>query len=497
MDRTWVLLLGFVAALFPFGGSAQQPAFDGMEPLRASIAQLADPQSAATQAEDAAAIMASVGLSLARMDLPIPPAFDFVPDGKAVVELVDIRLLLAQIAVQTGARDHLALVRAQGARDHDVILLRGGLATLTDLVVLTRGTPAQAFVQRSADGIVLTRPLAIWGDAGLMVYGRDRLILDRPSGSFLANLGWLNLSGGAIAGAGPANGAEPSFRPFVLTAGLGRITARAAAFAELGFGDAPVFGGVAVANSGLITPRDVSVVSQSSLTNVGGLSLIGTANAQIDRNRISGSTRTAILVSGGQGTIISGNRLSRLSGAQAIRVSNAAAAVRIDGNLVSGAARTGILIDGDSRGVTVTGNLVTGQSGTGISVQKAECTDIGSNLVVANGGSGIGLSGTVDAALLNNALLLNAGSGVMLRDQGPAAQTWVQGNVFAANRDGLRAATPGKVNLSRNDLDRQMPNLFAGDLSSMTVTWLRDRRDGVVEQSSDTVQIPCASAGAF
>lgn len=495
MGKSLRILLFLAGAVFPVVGGAQQMDYLARQRIETAVARLTDPLSAQTLAADAAAIMNDVGLVWKAPDPTdvVTPAF--VADANAVIELVDIRLLLAQIAVQTGAQDHVALVRAQGDRDHDVILLRGGFAALADLPDLAKGTPAQDFVTETSEGIVLTRPLAIWSDAGLNLSATDHLILDRPSGSFVVNLGWLDIAGGTIVGTDGTNAAEPGYRPFVLTAGQGSFTARSATLQSLGFGVSAVFGGVAVVNNGLVVPRFASVTTDSTLIDVTTFGLIGTTGAIVSGNRIAASAGTAILISSAQDTVIAGNLLTSLTGPQAIRATAGSTGAEIRDNVLTGAARSGILIDGDSRAIAIAGNLVVGSLTNGIGVNAASCVTILDNLVADNGGTAISLTDTDGTTSFNNAILFNGGSGVLVRDQEQTATVRLIGNVLIGNRDGLRGATPGNVMLEGNDLDGQMPRIFAGDLAPLTVDWLRKRRDALPVALQSPSAAPCAILG--
>lgn len=495
----------WAAAVLPSGALAQPMDYATRQQFEVTVAQMSKPAAQGTLADQARAVMSGLGLTSDiaapgwKDDLPSPaaPPPAFVPDGSAVVELVDIRLLLTQIAIQSGARNHIALVRAQGPRDHGVILLRSGLVTLDDLFDLVQGTPAQAFVTQSNAGVVLTRPLAIWADAGLTLGDAEKLILVRPSGSFVVNLGWLDMRGGSIVGAGGPNATEAGFRPFVLTAGRGSFTARAAKFRALGFGDAAVFGGIAVVNTGLVAPQHASSVTNSTLVDVRSLALLGTTGATVSGNHISGSDGTAILLSQVLDSVVHENRLDALSGPQAIRVTAAASGVTISGNLVSGSPRTGILVDRGSRYVQVTGNVVQGSLTTGIGTNNATCVAITANLVATNGGVGVNLSDTDAATISANALLFNHGSGLLLRNQTAAAVVHVAGNVFVGNDDGLRGATPGKLSLQVNNFDGQTPRVFAGDFAPLTVPWLRSRRDATpFVMAAAPSSTACADSGA-
>lgn len=496
MGKLWSLGLLCAVALLPPSLSAQQLDYPTRMQLKAEVSALADPDAETTLAADAASLMAKVGLSWDQSLAPERPVPEFMTSAGAVVELVDIRLLLTQIAIQTGARDHVALVRAQGDRDHDVILLRGGFARFGDLLALAKGTRAQDFITLDAGRLRLTRPLAIWSDAGLTLEANNHLILDRASGSFIANLGRLDVSSGKISGSKSDNIAEPAFRPFVITAGQGSFTAKYASFQDLGFDSATVFGGISIANNGLVPSRMPSVLISSVLLDVGTVGLIGTTDAVVSGNRINAARGTAILISASQDATIALNHISVVTGGQTIRVTAGSSWVRIDRNLLSGSARTGILIDRKSDDVFVFNNLVMGSEATGVSVATAACAQIIGNLVAANRGAGITLSNVETAQVRSNAILFNRGAGIIVRDQQESARIRITENVFIGNREGLRGATPGTLELSANNLDGQIPRLFAGDLSQLTIDWLRNRKVAIAV-SQDPVRFAdtCAMVG--
>ena len=487
------MLFGFAVLVLPAGAGAQAPDYRDRQRLEAAVTDLSSPDA---RLGDAGEIMADLGLTWAKPDDVTPPPRAFERDAGAVIELVDIRLLLTQIAIQTGSQDHVALVRAQGDREHDVILLRGGHASLADIVSLSSGTPARNFVVKTPHGTQLTLPLAIWSDSGLTLAPGDHLILDRPSGSFVANLGWLDVSGGAISGTDGMNIAEPGFRPFVMTAGTGWVTAHSGRFQSLGFGDAAAFGGFAIANTGLQATRFASHLIANAFDDVHSLALIGTTGSVLQGNQISGSSGPAVLLSNAREAVVAANTLTALTGAQALRVTKGSAGVEISTNLVSGMARVGLLIDQDSTGVVVLGNLVAGHLTAGIGVERATCVAVTGNLVAANGGTGVSLGAADAVAVSGNAILFNGGSGVLVRDQSPDAHVHLSANVLIGNRDGLRGATTGNLTLDRNNLEGQVPRLFAGDLAVLTADWLRHRQGKDVTQVTATPVAPCKNGGA-
>lgn len=485
---TWLCLI----ALLPFGAAAQSSDFLDRQQLLADVAGLGLPDA---QMDSAGVVMTDLGLTWAAPVVPDLPAPPFRTDDRAVIEVVDIRLLLTQIAIQTGAQDHVALLRAQGDRSHDVILLRGGFASLSDLVALSDDTPAQDFILDTPAGVQLTLPLAIWSDAGLTLQADDHLILDRPSGSFVANLGWLNVAGGSISGNNAANSAEPAFRPFVMTAGQGGFTARSATFQALGFGTAAAFGGVAIANNGLEASRFASVVIDSDFEDVQSLGLIGTADSVLTGNLFNRSTGTAVLISNAQGVLFQANRLTALAGDQGVRVTARSTGIKIRDNLVTAAARTGILVDQDSSDVELSGNLVAGSLTAGIGLDRANCVTAFGNLVVVSGGSGISLKNSQATTIRENAILFNAGAGVLVRDQAATAQVRLSGNILTGNRIGVRGATMGALTLDNNNLDGQLPRLFAGDLAVLTVDWLRNHQSSEPTLTSAAADLPCTDKG--
>lgn len=410
------------------------------------------------------------GLTLASAPVPIAHP-KFALGGAALVEMVDMRLLLAQIAVQSGAKDHLALTRAQGDGGHQVILLRGGFVTLAQLQSLMSTSAASAFVVADRQGLTLTRALVIWPDAGLSLSSGDTLILSQADGSFLANLGWLNIQGASVRGSQAANLGAPSFRPFVFTAGQGSLTVSDASFAHLGFGDAARFGGVSVDNSGLRAPKTPPVITQSTFEDVKTLAMISTKSAILSDNTVAGGS---ILIAHSQSAVVAANFLTSATTAS-IRITSGSSQTQVSGNVVLNGT-VGISVDQASQTTTLASNVLAGQTNSGIRLDKMGCALVLGNLAAQGLGAGISLSGTGQVAIAGNAIFDNAGPGILVRAQGEHASLQITGNQLAGNHEGLRGATAGTLTLSGNDLEGQLPRLFTGDLAPHTIAWLEDRR---------------------
>lgn len=439
----------------------------GLAVAMSALGHFISPAAAQTAAK---ALKARFGL-ISPAEIPAKAVPSFAVKGAPVVEMVDMRLLLAQIAVQTGAKDHLALARAQDEGVHQVILLRAGFVTLPGLLALVAKSPAAAFVTADGKGVTLTRAIVVWSDAGLALGPLDSLTLSRADGAFLANLGLLNIQGATVQGTEPANTGEPAFRPFLLTAGRGSLTISDAHFAHLGFGETQRFGGVSVDNSGLQPPVLPPLVQSSQFQDVTALALINTNGASVTENRIDAG---AILLVHSAKAEVAQNLLTG-SPAQAIRVSNAATDAVVVNNIVLGAL-AGIAVDQGSMRVSLSGNVLGGQSTSGIRLDKVDCVEVTGNLTALAMGTGVSLSNTGRVGITGNAILANNGAGILLRDQQAKASVQITGNQIAGNHEGLRGATAGSIVLTGNDLEGQLPRLFAGDLAPRTIGWLEDRR---------------------
>lgn len=98
------LSLMCLLALCPAVMAAQPLDYAGRQAVAAAVARLAGPQAGPDLAAEAGAVMAGVGLDWATAPFVLSPVPGFVPGGEVVVEMVNIGLLLAQLAILTGAR---------------------------------------------------------------------------------------------------------------------------------------------------------------------------------------------------------------------------------------------------------------------------------------------------------------------------------------------------------------------------------------------------------
>jgi poly(beta-D-mannuronate) C5 epimerase len=420
---------------------------------------------------DAGDRMAKMGLSY-----PAPPPLLSAPSGfaetdGAVLELVDLRFLLARLAAQTGAKDHALLIAAQPQGASKALLLRGGYVTLSGLAALAANSPAAPFVQTGSNGLTLTRPLAIWADAGLHLGAGDELRLDRASGSFLVTFGWLDMAGASLGGTPIINPHAAEFRPFVLGTGDGQITVQDSRLAALGFGASGLFGGVTIAPTGLATHAPPVLIRASRFADVGRLALIRTTGSRLTDSQLSG---TNVLLSATRGASITGNQFGGSRDRTSLRIGSGFADVTIAGNSFAAPGATAITVE-DGTGLRIIANRIEGQGRNGITLNRLSCALVQGNLIAGNGANGIVLRDSAEVTVAGNALLGNSNAGLYLRDQAAAAQSLVAGNVIAGNGVGMRGASTGAVALSDNRMQGQAPRLFSGDLAGQTVVWLTSK----------------------
>lgn len=434
----------------------------GHGPVRADIA-VAQPALA-----DAAAHMTSLGLAFPKAPLtPAEPSAFSRSDG-AILELVDLRFLLARLAAQTGAKDHDVLITAQPDGASKALLLRGGHISLVAFAALAQSGPAAAYVQAGPQGVTLTRPLAIWSDAGLGLADGDRLALDRAAGSFLINFGGLNLTGASITGTPGTNPRAPMFRPFALSTGTGQVTVQDSRLSNLGFGTSGLFGGLTIAPTGLAANPAPVLIRASEFSDVLRLTLLRTQGSRIADTQF---TRTALLLSGTQQTRISGNQFDAAAQNQTLRISAGFSDVIITANSFAALGTTAVSAQ-DGTGLQIIANQIEGQMQNGLTLDRVACAILASNLIAGNGANGIVLRNSAQITVSGNALLGNDAAGLYLRDQAAGATTNVAGNVIAGNGVGLRGASTGALTLSNNQMQGQFPRLFSGDLAQHTVAWL-------------------------
>lgn len=402
---------------------------------------------------------------LDRVDLdPAPPT----PAPRATVELFDLRLALAQMALVVGTNDQLTVLRAQPGGRLLAVSLRDGSIDAAGLLAEARRLDPAAVA-----GGAMAYPVLVQQGATLRIDGGAMLALDRAEGAFVVNLGRLELAAGGIVASGGANTAAPDFAPFVVTAGTGVLQAEAALFSGLGFGRTPSFSGLAVIVSGLYRPSEPSVLRASLLRDLNAVRFVGTQGSTLADNLFTGARSTALELRGTSGARLLGNRFVDGAG-DAIRLSDGARGTWIDGTEIFRPALNGIRLRGASHGTQVRDTLVWQAGKSALSVSRSDCTTVQGLRAVGSGQKGLALRQARASRIAGSAISGSGSAGLYVSQQPEGTVLELEGNRFAANRVGIDTAAPARLRLSANDFSDQFPRFLDGDVQDGSAALIAD-----------------------
>lgn len=405
--------------------------------------------------------------------LAVPPTQRPAGEG-AVGDRLNLRLALTLLSQSHGDEDNGAVLEAQTDPDQNALVLREGEADIATLAGLLRDTRLAG--EGRGRSLTLKVPLVIWPGARLVLREGDELLLSRPDGAFVLNLGTLTIEGGAIRGIGDPHEVIRRFRPFVTTADGGTLIVRRGEFSALGFGTTLKFSGVSVMRN-LLRPADrPSLIESSLFQDVLSVAIQGDAGARITDNRIRDARGAALVVSGAKGVRITGNLFNGEMPTNAIRVERGSAEGLIAANVVLGGERAGIVVRDQSHSALITGNVVWHREGGGIAVQSSDCALVEGNLVIANTQKGIELRNAPGGRIEVNSVLSNESVALWVSNQRPGEKTWLTGNIVAFNNAGFASAQGGTLVLQGNDITRQYLQFVSGDLAAIDTSLAVDLR---------------------
>ncbi|WP_309667639.1 right-handed parallel beta-helix repeat-containing protein [Tabrizicola sp.] len=411
-------------------------------------------------------VLAQLALGLGGQLPPAPkPVEGAETFGPAVVSKGEIQAALTQLAILSGTNGHLTLQLAQLGRE-DVIYVQSGQARLSDLT----GDPT--LISQTGNLWRLNRPLVIWPGASLVIAPGEVLEMDTAQGAFILSFGTVEITDANLRSVGADNAGVPTFRPFLLVTGQGRLQAHNAQFESLGFRGPVAFRGVSVLTGGVMKSIAPSLITASRFADTHSLSLEGTDDAVIRDNRFEAALSTAISVTGGTGITLSGNRILDTVDGAGVRLSGVLNGIALSGNLVADGGRNGIQIDGQSRGLTLIGNAIIGNKGAGITISQSLCLTVQGNIIASNATAGLRLSDSGAARINGNAIYSNGSAGIELLSQTGLPPIAVTANALRHNREGLSAAGIAEVQLGGNDLAQQIPRQFAGDFAPWLAAYL-------------------------
>lgn len=459
-------------------GVPDQASLDAQARFQALEAQLLDP---ATAGRPLADLLAETGLAaplLAGRPDWMPswsPDWARPADGPARGERLPLRLALTVLSQGEGDEGNRAVMAAQSDPSLPSLALRGGEATLADLRRLLR----EAGLPHDGEGAALTlrAPLVVWPGAALRLGPGESLLLSRPDGAFVVNLGRLTAEGATLAGTGEANARVRSFQPFLATAQDGVIAWRGGRLARLGFGATAKFAGVSVLRGPLGRPEAPAWIEGALIEDVLSLAVSGEAGAVILSNRLRDMRGPAVLLSHAPRALVLGNAFAGEGPTNAVRVLGSPRAT-VAGNVVLGGERAGIVLRAGSEGARVLANAVWGRDGGGIVLTQADCAEVAGNLVVRNGQKGVEVRQSRDVAVTGNTLWSNHSAGLWVSAQEEGSLTLVEGNVLGFNGAGLASAEGAGLLLRANDLAGQFQQFLAGDIALQTPHVARDPRGG-------------------
>ena len=381
--------------------------------------------------------------------------------GEGSIALVDMRPVLARLSLTVGPNDQLALVRAQASDDPKAIVLSNGDYTLADLAA----ADAAGAGLDVADGAVATSvPLVIWSGARLTLGPGDTLRMRRDTGAFLLNFGELSIEGASVAGVGEGSLRAPEFRPFVLTAGTGRLTAEEARFSALGFGRNRNFGGVSVVNRGIFRPDGPSPIIGTTFSDVTAINFDSSDAVTFTDNEIAGGPGVGVQLTDVKTGTVARNLIGGTA-RHAIVARGETGALSIHGNVVEDIGGIGIFLDRGVHGVTVADNRLDGAGGGGVSLVGVTCARVTGNEIARSGQKGLSVRRGDGILLADNRLDANRSAGIYIADQSEGAVTVLSDNVLTHNHSGLVGSNAETVILAGNDFSSQFPRLLGGELA--------------------------------
>ncbi|EPX86001.1 right-handed parallel beta-helix repeat-containing protein [Salipiger mucosus] len=410
----------------------------------------------------------AAALLAALLSAPLPGA----AQEAVTVAVQDARLALMQLAAGTGRSQSGLLDAASRA-----IYLQDGSATLSELDAAADEAGSLDAMTAGANGTVTAhRPIVVLQGAELRLDPGDRLALDRRAGAFVLSLGATVFDGAEVAVTGGRHPRVDGFRPFIAGLGETSLTLQDTTFTGLGYNAESTTSGVSLVGGGLLASGTAAPVTGNTFENLRTVSLSELDTLEVTGNRVTEARGSGLRIRSVREARIQDNLVARPHGAEALHASGLARAT-ISGNRFEAGQGKGVRIDDASRELRFTGNRVAGFDGSGVTLAEgAECVLLAQNEVADNRGSGISVRDAGTFILSGNEVRDNMGPGIGVIAQADGSEGLILRNVFSGNRQGIRATRVTRLRLAENDLSKQMPRLFGGDLDQHTPGWLKDRR---------------------
>lgn len=291
------------------------------------------------------------------------------------------------------------------AHHPQVVTLRGGSITLAQLHDAVNDA---RILKRYKDGYLLSYPLMIGADAGLVLEGTS-LYLSSFSGTALINQGWLGLNQSnleSMAGDKPGN-TDRAWRPFVIAWAGSHTQVIGSTLKRLGY-NANLSRGLTTAlstqQSAATRPATV-VIRDSQFSELSTAVELQHSQATIADSRFEQSQQYGVDVRDSQVNLY-GSQLRGVDNNSAVRLRGQTRA-RVADNLILGAGKAAIEVSEQRGAVLLTGNKIGDSRGNGIQLRSLAPTAapplvIEDNLLGSSQGSAIDASDVGALALIGN-----------------------------------------------------------------------------------------------
>ncbi|KJZ19328.1 right-handed parallel beta-helix repeat-containing protein [Loktanella sp. S4079] len=389
------------------------------------------------------------------------------------LDLIDLRLALVQISFAVGSNDQITIVRAQPEDQPKVIAIQDGAVDLSQIRdwIATQPNP-----ETLLSGDTLRTPIIVLQDARLTIEPGENIMLSRPDGAFIANLGEMIVDGAAFTVTGDEHPQSPNFVPFLTTAGTGMAQISNSLFEGLGFGDTAAFSGVSIINRGLYAAIGDSYLVQNVMRDVRKVTFDSTENTVIKGNVFVGERAGTVELRHAQNARIIANIFADSARGSALRITDGSTGTTLNRNVVLNSTSNGITVNHASSNTIISDNIIWKSAGGGLSITGSDCVYVANNIAIDNRRKGIELRTSHSSEVIGNHLLGNQSAGLFIGDQPIGSHTAISDNIFVGNRIGLSSASAHRLTLHGNNFSNQFPRFLDGDLASQSHKIVADLR---------------------
>lgn len=360
------------------------------------------------------------------------------------------------------------------AHHPQAVVIRGGSITLAQL---QQALNDPRILKPYKDGYLLSYPLMIGSDAGLIVEGTS-LYLYSYSGTALINQGWLGLNQSrleSVAGDKPGS-TDRAWRPFVVAWAGSHTQVISSTLERLGY-NAHLSRGLSTALSAQQAANSAPatlIVRDSQFNALSSAVELQHTQAQISGSRFEHSQQYAIDVRDSQVNLLD-NQVRGIDNNSGIRLRGQTVA-RVERNLILGAHKAAIEVSDQVGTLLLRANLIGDSRGNGVQLRNLAATAqapllIEDNLIGNSQGSAVDGSEVSGIALINNRIGNTPEYAISLRNAAPLAGPLIlSGNTLGkAGKAVVRVEGMQQVVLGGNHFEGKplLQNLLIGDLMSI------------------------------